>query len=146
MNRSSEQAMHDSEMSSRSSSVMYAPVPNSSEMKPVKREVVHEYDDGKCFKISFYHYFVYSVDEQSTSASCLRRRVRDASIELEKFTPTTKARKYNLKPVEEKLDPGYKLKRARNNDAVRKSRSKVIIFINLFIYIYIPAKGSSDST
>lgn len=40
------------------------------------------------------------------------------------FVPKTKARKYNLKPDKEKVEPIYKLKRARNNDAVRKSRNK----------------------
>ncbi|CAI2355656.1 unnamed protein product [Caenorhabditis sp. 36 PRJEB53466] len=43
---------------------------------------------------------------------------------VDHFKPSTRARKYNLKPVEEKAEPTYKLKRARNNDAVRKSRNK----------------------
>ncbi|EGT35165.1 hypothetical protein CAEBREN_08060 [Caenorhabditis brenneri] len=40
------------------------------------------------------------------------------------YTPKTKARKYNLHNKTEKSDPAYQLKRARNNDAVRKSRMK----------------------
>ncbi|CAL2028446.1 unnamed protein product [Caenorhabditis brenneri] len=40
------------------------------------------------------------------------------------YTPKTKARKYNLHNNTEKSDPAYQLKRARNNDAVRKSRMK----------------------
>ncbi|PIC15047.1 hypothetical protein B9Z55_022170 [Caenorhabditis nigoni] len=43
---------------------------------------------------------------------------------LANFKPQTKARKYNLKAADEKAQPTYKLKRARNNDAVRKSRNK----------------------
>lgn len=43
---------------------------------------------------------------------------------LDHFKPQTRARKYNLKADEEKAEPTYKLKRARNNDAVRKSRNK----------------------
>ncbi|CAJ0583230.1 unnamed protein product, partial [Mesorhabditis spiculigera] len=40
------------------------------------------------------------------------------------YVPTTKARKYNLKPKEEKETNNYKIKRMRNNDAVRRSRMK----------------------
>lgn len=39
------------------------------------------------------------------------------------YVPKTKARKYKLKNSEDK-DEAYRLKRARNNDAVRKSRRK----------------------
>ncbi|CCD68278.2 CCAAT/enhancer-binding protein homolog 1 [Caenorhabditis elegans] len=46
------------------------------------------------------------------------------SAGLENFKPQTRARKYKLKADEEKAEPTYKLKRARNNDAVRKSRKK----------------------
>lgn len=42
-----------------------------------------------------------------------------------KFVSKTKARNYKLKTEEERQrDPDYKLKRDRNNDAVRKSRKK----------------------
>ncbi|CAJ0935312.1 unnamed protein product, partial [Mesorhabditis belari] len=40
------------------------------------------------------------------------------------YTSTTRARKYNLKPKEEKETTNYKIKRMRNNDAVRRSRMK----------------------
>uniref|UniRef100_A0A914E5Q4 BZIP domain-containing protein n=1 Tax=Acrobeloides nanus TaxID=290746 RepID=A0A914E5Q4_9BILA len=40
------------------------------------------------------------------------------------FHPKTKPRKYRVKPVEEKLNPVYKVKREKNNDAVRRSRDK----------------------
>ena len=66
-------------------------------------------------------------DEPTTSTSTApprRRPARDNQGELINYTPKTKARKYVLKPDEEKKNPTYKLKRARNNDAVRKSRSK----------------------
>ena len=49
---------------------------------------------------------------------------KDADAALREFKPETKARRYTLKPHEEKASSTYKLKRARNNDAVRKSRSK----------------------
>lgn len=47
---------------------------------------------------------------------------RDSPVPV--FTPKTKARKYNLLPNTAKSEPAYQLKRARNNDAVRKSRMK----------------------
>ncbi|VDM15519.1 unnamed protein product [Wuchereria bancrofti] len=40
------------------------------------------------------------------------------------FTPTIKPRKYSLKPEAEKKNPLYRLKREKNNDAVRRSRTK----------------------
>uniref|UniRef100_A0A914EM46 BZIP domain-containing protein n=1 Tax=Acrobeloides nanus TaxID=290746 RepID=A0A914EM46_9BILA len=40
------------------------------------------------------------------------------------FKPKTKPRKYQIKPVEEKQNPVYKIKREKNNDAVRRSRDK----------------------
>lgn len=60
----------------------------------------------------------------AASAASRRRSSRDPNEELRSFTPSTKARKYNLKPDTEKANPHYKLKRIRNNDAVRKSRTK----------------------
>lgn len=60
-----------------------------------------------------------SVDDSYYEPTSKKRRTG-----LEYFKPTTKARKYNLKAEEEKAEPTYKLKRARNNDAVRKSRNK----------------------
>lgn len=38
--------------------------------------------------------------------------------------PTSKPRKYRIKPDSEKVNPQYKMKRAKNNDAVRRSREK----------------------
>lgn len=40
------------------------------------------------------------------------------------FHPRTKPRKYRIKPEEEKKNPVYKIKREKNNDAVRRSRDK----------------------
>ena len=47
-----------------------------------------------------------------------------AAEQLKNFRPTMPARRYRPKEDGEKSDPSYKLKRARNNDAVRKSRNK----------------------
>uniref|UniRef100_A0A1I8A1I0 BZIP domain-containing protein n=1 Tax=Steinernema glaseri TaxID=37863 RepID=A0A1I8A1I0_9BILA len=40
------------------------------------------------------------------------------------YVPQIKPRKYKIKPESERNSPTYKQKRAKNNDAVRKSRSK----------------------
>jgi hypothetical protein len=40
------------------------------------------------------------------------------------YEPTIKPRKYRLKPEQEKLNPVYRIKREKNNDAVRRSRDK----------------------
>ncbi|KAH7699375.1 Protein ZIP-4 c [Aphelenchoides avenae] len=40
------------------------------------------------------------------------------------YEPTIKPRKYRLKPDQEKLNPVYRMKREKNNDAVRRSRDK----------------------
>jgi len=40
------------------------------------------------------------------------------------YHPRTKPRKYTLKPENEKRTPVYKVKREKNNDAVRRSRDK----------------------
>ncbi|CAG9534665.1 unnamed protein product [Cercopithifilaria johnstoni] len=50
---------------------------------------------------------------------------KDTSEQIEiSFTPTIKPRKYSLKPEAEKKNPLYRLKREKNNDAVRRSRTK----------------------
>ncbi|VDK62983.1 unnamed protein product [Onchocerca ochengi] len=50
---------------------------------------------------------------------------KDTSEEVEiSFVPTIKPRKYSLKPEAEKKNPLYRLKREKNNDAVRRSRTK----------------------
>ncbi|XGW12749.1 hypothetical protein V3C99_013423 [Haemonchus contortus] len=43
---------------------------------------------------------------------------------VEPYIPTTTARKYRLKSPQERNNLSYKVKRQRNNDAVRRSRSK----------------------
>ncbi|VDK58381.1 unnamed protein product [Anisakis simplex] len=50
-------------------------------------------------------------------------RTPKQQVELQ-FTPTIKPRKYSLKPESEKKSALYRLKREKNNDAVRKSREK----------------------
>ncbi|TKR80544.1 hypothetical protein L596_014602 [Steinernema carpocapsae] len=40
------------------------------------------------------------------------------------YVPKIKPRKYHVKPESERSNPTYKQKRAKNNDAVRKSRNK----------------------
>lgn len=62
----------------------------------------------------------------STSRALPRNGNRkiDHAKALEEYKPQTQARKYHLKKETEKVDPSYKLKRARNNDAVRRSRTK----------------------
>lgn len=69
-------------------------------------------------------YWEYEPTTSTSTAPPRRRPARDNQGELINYQPKTKARKYVLKPDEEKKNPTYKLKRARNNDAVRKSRSK----------------------
>ncbi|KAF1745839.1 hypothetical protein GCK72_022286 [Caenorhabditis remanei] len=61
-----------------------------------------------------------SVDDSYIEPNSKKRK----RTGLENFRPQTRARKYNLKADTEKAEPTYKLKRARNNDAVRKSRNK----------------------
>ncbi|MFH4973652.1 hypothetical protein AB6A40_000361 [Gnathostoma spinigerum] len=60
-------------------------------------------------------------NEEQTPSTSSRR---DSDHEVLSFTPTIKPRRYMLKTEEEKKNPEYRLKRERNNDAVRKSRSK----------------------
>ncbi|KAF8381226.1 cebp-1 [Pristionchus pacificus] len=64
-----------------------------------------------------------STSRQMIASPIIRHR-KDAAKALEEYKPQTKARGYKIKPEEVKADPTYKLKRARNNDAVRKSRTK----------------------
>ncbi|KJH52086.1 basic region leucine zipper [Dictyocaulus viviparus] len=61
----------------------------------------------------------------STSASSyVSKKEMRISQQPEVYTPTTTARKYRLKTPQERNNTSYKVKRQRNNDAVRKSRSK----------------------
>ncbi|CAB3400816.1 unnamed protein product [Caenorhabditis bovis] len=64
------------------------------------------------------------TDEEEYTRPPPTKRSRKGATSLENFKPQTTARKYTLKPESEKNQPSYKLKRARNNDAVRKSRNK----------------------
>ncbi|WKX96838.1 hypothetical protein Q1695_012912 [Nippostrongylus brasiliensis] len=59
----------------------------------------------------------------STSTRPQRKGGRKVQ-EDETYVPTTTARKYRLKSAQERNNLSYKVKRQRNNDAVRKSRSK----------------------
>ncbi|GMT04014.1 hypothetical protein PENTCL1PPCAC_26188, partial [Pristionchus entomophagus] len=65
-----------------------------------------------------------STSRQILAPPVIRQNRKDAARALEEYKPQTKARGYKIKQEEEKADPSYKLKRARNNDAVRKSRTK----------------------
>ncbi|KIH52619.1 basic region leucine zipper [Ancylostoma duodenale] len=60
----------------------------------------------------------------TSSAPSARRGGRNSQPTLETYTPTTTARKYRLKTPQERNNSSYKVKRQRNNDAVRKSRTK----------------------
>lgn len=60
----------------------------------------------------------------STSSTRQSRRTTRNVQPVEPYTPTTTARKYRLKTPQERNNISYKVKRQRNNDAVRKSRSK----------------------
>ncbi|CAJ0607354.1 unnamed protein product [Cylicocyclus nassatus] len=59
----------------------------------------------------------------STSNALPAKRGRGQPRE-DVYTPTTTARKYRLKTPQERNNTSYKVKRQRNNDAVRKSRTK----------------------
>ncbi|KAM3728496.1 Transcription factor [Dirofilaria immitis] len=61
--------------------------------------------------------------EQETRPTISVKKDTSAQIEIS-FTPTIKPRKYSLKPEAEKKNPLYRLKREKNNDAVRRSRTK----------------------
>lgn len=67
-----------------------------------------------------------SDDESNTTEKSAPTKIpRVLPPKKSSFVPKTKPRNYKLKTVEERqMDPDYKLKRDRNNDAVRKSRKK----------------------
>ncbi|KHJ87424.1 basic region leucine zipper [Oesophagostomum dentatum] len=66
-----------------------------------------------------------SVPSTSTAQpTTTKRGGRTVQPPPDAYTPTTTARKYRLKTPQERNNTSYKVKRARNNDAVRKSRSK----------------------
>uniref|UniRef100_A0A1I7TBN3 BZIP domain-containing protein n=1 Tax=Caenorhabditis tropicalis TaxID=1561998 RepID=A0A1I7TBN3_9PELO len=75
----------------------------------------------------------YDPDYEEEAFKSKQKRVREQSASsatsyqseeaLQQFVPKTKARKYRLIAEEEKGEE-YRLKRQRNNDAVRKSRQK----------------------
>ncbi|GMS87858.1 hypothetical protein PENTCL1PPCAC_10032 [Pristionchus entomophagus] len=54
----------------------------------------------------------------------IRQSRKEAARALEQYAPQTKARGYKIMKEETKDDPFYKYQRARNNDAVRKFRTK----------------------
>ncbi|KAL3989926.1 Basic region leucine zipper family protein [Acanthocheilonema viteae] len=61
--------------------------------------------------------------EQKAQPTVSVKKNTSDQIEIS-FTPTIKPRKYSLKPEAEKKNPLYRLKREKNNDAVRRSRTK----------------------
>ncbi|KAE9421339.1 hypothetical protein Angca_001714, partial [Angiostrongylus cantonensis] len=60
----------------------------------------------------------------STSSTRTSKRERRNVKVPEIYTPTRPPRKYTLKTPQERNNTSYKVKRQRNNDAVRKSRTK----------------------
>ncbi|KAK6050490.1 basic region leucine zipper [Cooperia oncophora] len=60
----------------------------------------------------------------TATATRSSKRSTRAVQPLEPYVPTTTARKYRLKSPQERNNLSYKVKRQRNNDAVRRSRSK----------------------
>lgn len=60
----------------------------------------------------------------STSSRHALKRERRCVKPSETYTPSTTARRYRLKTPQERNNALYKVKRQRNNDAVRRSRSK----------------------
>lgn len=84
--------------------------------RPIKRRT---YED--------YQYTGHSSDSsenESLGDSYVEPVKKSKRSSLANFKPQTKARKYQTKPADEKAEPTYKLKRARNNDAVRKCRNR----------------------
>lgn len=62
-------------------------------------------------------------ESKSTTPRSSKRIARKVQP-VEPYTPTTSARKYRLKTPQERNNLSYKVKRQRNNDAVRRSRTK----------------------
>ncbi|KAK5964904.1 Basic region leucine zipper, partial [Trichostrongylus colubriformis] len=60
----------------------------------------------------------------TASSTRSSKRSSRAVQPVEPYVPTTTARKYRLKSPQERNNLSYKVKRQRNNDAVRRSRSK----------------------
>lgn len=66
---------------------------------------------------------VWDNEQPSTSSTrSSKRNIRN--VEPFDYVPTTTARKYRLKTPQERSNLSYKVKRQRNNDAVRRSRTK----------------------
>ncbi|CAO4362053.1 unnamed protein product [Caenorhabditis nigoni] len=90
------------------------PVPVSNSRRAIKRPAYQDYQD-------------YSEDSELSEdepADDYHSPAKNKRTSLQNFKPQTKARKYNPKAADEKAQPTYKLKRARNNDAVRKCRNR----------------------
>ncbi|PIO56056.1 basic region leucine zipper [Teladorsagia circumcincta] len=62
--------------------------------------------------------------QPSNSSTRSSKRSTRSVQSVEPYVPTTTARKYRLKSPQERNNISYKVKRQRNNDAVRRSRSK----------------------
>ncbi|CAI4226036.1 unnamed protein product [Auanema sp. JU1783] len=80
---------------------------------PQIKQEIQEYEEEKPYD-----------DEVVARPNRRARNHRNSSIDADNFTPKTRARRYVLKNEKEKATEEYRLKRAKNNDAVRKSRCK----------------------
>jgi len=87
---------------------------------PLKAETGYEYVENTD-KMVFDDSGAYSDSEYTHSIGSLGTYQDQDQV---KFKPITQPRKYQIKPVEEKQNPVYKIKREKNNDAVRRSRDK----------------------
>jgi len=65
--------------------------------------------------------------QQQSSSQAGPMRISARRDTLTSFVPKTTARKYTQRPDHEKKTDQYKIKRERNNDAVRRSRTKAKI-------------------
>ncbi|KAH7725276.1 Protein ZIP-4 c [Aphelenchoides avenae] len=65
-----------------------------------------------------------SAASSTTSGSSANTPYPDGRPGTGEFVPKIKPRKYRMKPEQEKANPVYRVKREKNNDAVRRSRDK----------------------
>lgn len=85
--------------------------------RPIKRRTYEDYQEYTGNSSD-------SSENESLDDSYLEPEQKKKRSSLADFKPQTRARKYHTKAAEEKAEPTYKLKRARNNDAVRKCRNR----------------------
>ncbi|ETN83402.1 basic region leucine zipper [Necator americanus] len=89
---------------------------------------IHSYEsyDPFAHDVGLHEQLITSEYDSAPSTSAIQpKKCGGRNVQtLETYTPTTTARKYRLKTPQERNNTSYKVKRQRNNDAVRKSRSK----------------------